>query len=373
LKIGLVSPYDYSFPGGVVQHIAHLAYNFQQQGHQVKILAPCLKEDMQYFEEEVTSIGRPIPVAYGGTVARIPLSPWLPVQIKKILKKEKFDILHLHEPFIPMLCMSTLIQSNTVNVGTFHAYQPKSKGYRPLKPVFKKLLKKLDGKIIVSQPLYDFLNKYVPSDYQIIPNGIDINRFTLEGPVKKEFVDGKTNILFVGRLEKRKGLEYLIRACGILKNHYNDFRLIVVGPGTRLRPRYERLAEQMGIPNVSFMGRASEAELAEYYRTADICCAPATHGESFGIVLLEAMACGKPVIASNIPGYASVAHHGNDALLAAPKNPESIAQALLQLINNKSLREQMGVKGRANAEKYSWSSVSEKVLRLYGDVMGASK
>jgi len=373
LKIGLVSPYDYSFPGGVVQHIAHLAYHFQQQGHTIKILAPCLKEDMHYFEEEVTSIGRPIPVPYGGTVARIPLSPWLPVQIKKILKKERFDILHLHEPFIPMLCMSTLIQSNTLNVGTFHAYQPNSRGYRPLKAVFKKLLKKLDGKITVSQPLYDFLNKYVPSDYQIIPNGIDINRFTLDGPVKKEFIDGKINILFVGRLEKRKGLEYLIRACGILQDRYPNFRLIIVGPGTRLRPGYERLTEELGLNNVVFTGRATDNELAEYYRTADIFCAPATHGESFGIVLLEAMACGKPVVASNIPGYASVAHHGSDALLAAPENPESLAQAILELIDNRSLRNQMGIKGRANAEKYSWSNVSERVLQIYSKLMEGSE
>ena len=145
LKIGLVSPYDYSFPGGVVQHVANLAHYFKDWGHEVKILAPCLKEGTQYFEEEITSIGRPFPIPYGGTIARLPLSPWLPAQVRKILRKEKFDILHLHEPFIPMLCLSCVVESHCTNIGTFHAYNVKSRGYRPLKPLFKKLLSRLDG------------------------------------------------------------------------------------------------------------------------------------------------------------------------------------------------------------------------------------
>jgi len=367
LKIGLVSPYDYSFPGGVVQHISYLAYNFQQQGHQVKILAPCLKEGTQYFEEEITSIGRPLPVPYAGTIARIPLSPWLPVQIKKILKKEKFEILHLHEPFIPMLCMSALLQSDTINIGTFHAYQIKSRGYK-LKTIFKKLFGKLDGKIVVSQPLYQFYSKYIPGDYHIIPNGIDIKRFTVGGPIKEELRDGKINILFVGRLEKRKGLEYLIGACGLLKKRFSNFRLIVVGPGTRLRPGYERMAGSLGI-DIIFTGRAGDTELAEYYRTADIYCSPATHGESFGIVLLEAMACGKPVVASSIEGYASVLHHGEDGLLVEPKNEEALAKALLEVIEDRSLREKLSSNGIINAQKYSWTNVSQRVLDLYKTVM----
>jgi phosphatidylinositol alpha-mannosyltransferase len=365
LKIGLVSPYDYSFPGGVVQHISHLANHFQQKGHQVKILAPCLREGAQYFEEEVTSIGRPFPIPYGGTIARIPLSPWLPAQVRHILKKEKFDILHMHEPYVPMLCLSILMQSKTVNVGTFHAYNTTSRGYRPLKPVFKRLINRLDAKIVVSKPLHDFLNRYVPSNYQVIPNGIDVERFVPHGPVKDQFMDGKINIVFVGRLEKRKGLEYLIRACALLKTKFDNFRLIVVGPGTRLRPGYERLADSLGLDNIVFTGFATVSELAEYYRTAHIFCAPATHGESFGIVLLEAMACGKPVVASLIDGYASVLDHEKQGLLVPPRDIDALAETLTMLCQDGDLRQSLGDNGRLHAVEYSWANVSEKVLNLY--------
>ncbi len=365
MKIGLVSPYDYSFPGGVVRHISYLANYYQKQGHKVKILAPSLIEDAKYFNEDIYRIGRPLPVPYGGTIARIPLSPWLPAQARRILSREKFDILHLHEPFLPMLCLSILMQSKYVNVGTFHAYYADAKSYNTLKPLFKKFLTRLDGKIVVSQPLYNFLNKYAPSDYNIIPNGIDIDRFSQQGNVKKEFRDGKINILFVGRLEKRKGLEYLIRACGIVNKQFPDFRLIIIGPGTRLRPGYEELAEELGLKDVVFKGFASDTELPDYYRTADIFCAPATGGESFGIVLLESMACGKPVVASNIDGYASVMHHEKEGLLVPPRNEEMLADALLSLIKDRTLREKMGAEGRMNAIKYSWSNVAQRVMEFY--------
>jgi phosphatidylinositol alpha-mannosyltransferase len=369
LNIGLVSPYDYSFPGGVVQHISHLAYHYQQWGHQVKILAPCLKEGTTYFEEKVHPIGRPIPIRYGGTVARLPLSPWLPAQVKQVLKKEKFDVIHLHEPFLPMLCISTLLQSQTVNVGTFHAYYAEAKSYRPLKSIFRKWITKLHGKIVVSQPLYNFLNTYAPSDYNIIPNGINIERFTQEGPIRKEYDDGKVNIVFVGRLETRKGLDYLIEACGMLNKKFSNFRLIVVGPGTRLKKGYKKMVKEAGLENVDFIGFASVDELPQYYRTADIFCAPAIWGESFGIVLLEAMACGKPVIASNIEGYASVMHNNEEGLLVAPKDARGLADALLTLAENRDLREKMGQKGRINAEKYSWPKVAERVLNFYQECM----
>lgn len=369
MKIGLVSPYDYSFPGGVVQHISHLAHYYQQWGHRVKIIAPCLKEGTTYFEEEVHSIGRPFPISYGGTVARLPISPWLPAQVRRLLTREKFDIMHLHEPFLPMLCLSILLQSKSINVGTFHAYYAGSKSYKPFKPLFRKFLQKLDGKIVVSQPLQTFLNKYAPGDYHVIPNGIDVKRFNPDGPLKKEFQDGKVNILFVGRLEKRKGLEYLIRACGLINKKFSNFRLIVVGPGTRLRGGYRRLAKELELSNVEFVGAVSGDDLPKYYRTADIFCSPATGGESFGIVLLEAMGCGKPVIASDIEGYASVMQHSEQGILVPPRDIQGLADALLWLVDNKAMREKMGVKGRANAENYSWPNVAEKVLDFYRGLM----
>jgi phosphatidylinositol alpha-mannosyltransferase len=369
VKIGLVSPYDYSFPGGVANHISHLAFCFVQWGHKVKIIAPSLKDNAYYYNGDIKKVGRPVPIPWGGAIARIPISPWLPTQMRRILHKEDFDILHLHEPFTPMVSVSALVQSPAINVGTFHACHNKSRSYATFKPILKRLMTRLHGKITVSQPALDFVSRYLPDDYRIIPNGIDIQRFTLDGPVRKEFSKDKLNIVFVGRLEQRKGLNYLLRACAKVKHQFPGFRLIVVGPGTRLRPGYEDLAQELSLDNVVFTGFVSNEELPEYYRTADIFCAPATGGESFGIVLLEAMSCGKPVIASNIAGYASVLTHNEQGLLVPPRDVDSLAQSLLTLLNDSSLRERMGEKGIIHARKFSWENVSRQVMDYYTELL----
>jgi phosphatidylinositol alpha-mannosyltransferase len=372
VKIGLVSPYDYSFPGGVVNHIAYLSHYFIQWGHKVKIIAPCPKAGSRYFEEEVTPVGKPIPVPSGGSIARIPVSPWLPTQIGEILAKEEFDILHLHEPLAPMVCLSALLKSEFINVGTFHACLSKPRYYWLCKPVFRRWLAKLQGKIAVSKPAMEYVNRHLPGDYRIIPNGIDTEHFRLDGPARNEFADGKINILFVGRLEQRKGLGYLLNACARVKRSFPNFRLIVVGPGTVLRLRYEKLVEKMELTDtVFFVGFVPSDELPSYYRSADIFCAPATGGESFGIVLLEAMACGKPVVATSIQGYASVLTNSEEGLLVPPKNEESLAKALLTLLHDKSLRLQMGSKGIVKAEKYSWPNVARQVMDYYNSLLSS--
>ncbi|MCX6004971.1 MAG: glycosyltransferase family 4 protein [Chloroflexi bacterium] len=369
MKIGLISPYDYSHPGGVICHISYLAHHFHLQGHDVKIIAPVRKKGTRYFEEEVKAVGRPLPIPYGGTTARIPLSPWLPYQVKRVLAKEKFDIIHLHEPFIPMLCLSTLIESDTINIGTFHACHARSSGYWLGQPIMHTLGKKLHGKIAVSKPALDYISHYLPADYQIIPNGVDTNHYKPAGPVRAEYADGKLNILFVGRLEERKGVDDLIRACALVKEDFADFRLIIVGPGIKLRYQYELLAKRLLPDKVIFTNYVTFAELPQYYRTADIFCAPATKDESFGIVLLEAMASGKPVVATNIPGYASVLTDGQEGLLAKPRDPHSLARSLLTLIHDKSMRLKLAQRGLVTAEKYSWENVSRQVLDYYTRLM----
>ena len=206
MKIGLVSPYDYSHPGGVINHVSYLAHHLDLMGHQVKIVAPVRRTGTRYFGVEVTAIGRPIPIPYGGTTARIPLSPWLPYQVKKVLDREAFDIIHLHEPFIPMLSLSVLSESPALNVGTFHACHKSSALYWLGQPTLRRLGKKLHGKIAVSKPARDYIAKYLPADYNIIPNGVDIHHYQPDGPLRTEFKDDKLNILFVGRLEERKGV-----------------------------------------------------------------------------------------------------------------------------------------------------------------------
>jgi len=372
VKIGLVSPYDYSFPGGVVNHIAYLAHNFIQWGHKVKIIAPCPKGGDRYFEEEVTPVGKPLPVPSAGSIARIPVSPWLPAQVGEILAKENFDILHIHEPFTPMVSVSALLKSNCITIGTFHACHSKPRIYWIGRPIFRRWLPRLHGKIAVSKPALDYVSRHLPGDYRIIPNGIDTQHFCLDAPGRKEFADGKINILFVGRLEQRKGLGYLLNACAKIKNSLPNFRLIIVGPGTVLRLRYEKLVKDMGLTdNVVFVGFVPSDELPSYYRSADIFCAPATGGESFGIVLLEAMACGKPVVATNIQGYAGVLAHGEEGLLVPPRDEESLAHALLSLLNDKSLRLQMGAKGRTKAEKYSWPNIARQIIDYYDSLLSS--
>jgi len=369
VKIGLVSPYDYSFPSGVVNHIAYLAHNFIQYGHKVKIIAPFPKGGTRYFEEEVTPIGKPLPVPFAGAIARVPVSPWLPAQMGEILANEDFDILHLHEPFTPMLCLSALLKSKSINVGTFHACHTKPRVYWLGRPIFRRWLPRLHGKIAVSKPALEYVSRHLPGDYHIIPNGIDAEHFCLNGPGRKELVDGKINILFVGRLERRKGLGYLLDACAKVKRSFPNLRLIVVGPGIMLRLRYEKLVEDMDLTdNVVFTGFVPSDELPSYYHSADVFCAPATGGESFGIVLLEAMACGKPVVATNIQGYASVLAHGEEGLLVPPRDEESLAHALLSLVNDKALRLKMGAKGRIKAEKYSWPNIARQVIDYYNSL-----
>jgi phosphatidylinositol alpha-mannosyltransferase len=365
MKIGLVSPYDYSHPGGVINHVSYLAHHLQLMGHDVKIVAPVRTKGPRYFGIEVTAVGRPIPIPYGGTTARIALSPWLPYQVKKVLDSEAFDIVHLHEPFIPMLCLSMLSESSSLNVGTFHACHKSSGIYWLSRPIMRKLGMKLHGKIAVSEPARDYIARYLPADYRIIPNGVDIHHYQPDGPLRTEFKDDKLNIFFVGRLEERKGVGDLIRACSIVKKDFPGFRLIIAGPGIRLRYYYQVLAKSLVGDNVIFTDYVPFNELPKYYRTADIFCAPATGGESFGIVLIEAMASGTPVVATSIPGYASVLTHGQQGLLAPPENPRSLADALLRLLNDKQARIKMAQNGLATAEQYSWENVSRRVMEYY--------
>lgn len=370
MKIGLVTSYDYSHPGGVINHISCLAHYLLMMGHDVKIMAPVRRRGTRYFEEEVRAIGRPLPIPYGGTTARIPLAPWLPYQVRRVLDKEKFDIVHLHEPFIPMLCLSTLSQSQSTNVGTFHACHERSGLYWLSQPILRRLGKKLDGKIAVSQPALKYISRYLPAAYRVIPNAVDTNHYKPEGPVRHELRNGKLNILFVGRLEERKGISDLIHACAIVKKDFPNFRLIIAGPGIKLRYQYESLARRLIPDQAIFTGFIPFDKLPEYYRTADIFCAPATGGESFGIVLLEAMATGTPVVATDIPGYSSVVTHGHDGLLAKTRDRFSIAESLLSLIHDKSLRLKIAENGMETAERHSWQNVSRKIADYYKFLVG---
>jgi phosphatidyl-myo-inositol alpha-mannosyltransferase len=372
MKIALVSPYDFSYPGGVVRHVSSLEYYFTRMGHTVKIIAPASRPVDGYGDRFIV-IGKPRPIPTSGSIARIAISLTLTDKVKHTLEREKFDIIHLHEPLAPTLCVTVLRMSHSVNIGTFHATESRP-SYRWAKPflmsgLYKKWFRKLEGRIAVSKPAMDFVNKHFPSSYDIIPNGIDLNHFSPDVKPLPQYCDGKTNILFVGRLEKRKGLEYLIKAYHLIKPDNPECRLIIVGPGTRQRNKFQKSIQEYGLKDVIFTGNVDYRELPRYYKTADIFCAPATGHESFGIVLLEAMATGKPVIASNISGYASVISNGKNGLLVPPKQEVPLAQAITGLMKNESLRKQLGENGRLASTSYGWDKIARRVMDYYAKIL----
>jgi len=371
MKIALVSPYDFAHPGGVVNHISCLEQQLTRLGHEVKVIAPASKA-ISVFGDRFIPIGKPRPVPVSGSIARITLSPWLSSRIKDVLDREKFDITHLHEPLMPMLCTNVLRHSHSPNVGTFHASGGKpwySFGTPIGKLLLKKWVHKLDGKTAVSQVAMDYVSKHFPGEYTITPNGVDCGHFSPKVTPIEEFNDGKLNILFIGRLEKRKGLDYLLEAYKQIKPEIPDSRLIVVGPGIRLRRKYEKRVRRSHLEDVAFIGYASYDDLPRYYKTADIVCCPATGQESFGIVLIEAMAVGKPIIASDIQGYNSVVTDGVEGLLVPPKNVSKLAEALISLASDSSFRQQMGAKGRIKTLKYDWEHLARNMTDYYLSIL----
>ncbi|MCH8235599.1 MAG: glycosyltransferase family 4 protein [Chloroflexi bacterium] len=364
MKIALVSPYDFAYPGGVTTHISRLADQFTAAGHGVHILAPYSGDPGTVRGYDLVPCGRPVPLPVGGSVARVSLSIWKRPKIKTLLRTGGFDVVHIHEPFAPVPPNLAAHASPALTIGTFHAFRERGHLYRMSKYMLRATPRRLDGRIAVSNAARRYVDKFFPGDYEVIPNGIDFERFATPVSRLEEFDDGRLNIVFVGRLEKRKGLRYLLAAYAELKWDYPDLRLIVVGPGESDAGSLRVMSER-SLTDVVFAGRVSDEMLPAYYHAADIFCSPATGGESFGIVLLEAMAAGVPIVASDIEGYRDVVTHGVDGLLARPRDDMALAGALRTLIEDRTLRTQMGAAGRRNAQKYRWPAVASRVLDFY--------
>ncbi len=363
MKIGLVSPYDYAYPGGVMAHIFHLSRHLVAAGHEIKIIAP-LTSPPDILDKGFIRLGRSFSVPTGGSVARISLSVWLEPRIKRLLAEEQFDVIHLHEPLAPVIPLFILRLSDTVNVGTFHAFHGSGRVYRASKYMLRRYHERLDGRIAVSMPALSMVSRHFPDEYRVIPNGIEFSRFANPARPLNDFRDGKLNILFVGRLEKRKGLKYLLGAYSRLKWRYPNTRLIVVGPGNP-EPEVFRFIAERNLEDVVLVGGVSYEDLPRYYQAADIFCSPATGKESFGIVLLEAMASGKPIVATSIEGYSSVMSHGEEGLLAPPRSEEALQAALETLIADPAMREEMGSRGAAKAPRYDWEQVTAQIIDYY--------
>ena len=366
MKIAMVSPYDFTWPGGVTAHVSQLAQELTHCGHQVKVLAPHSPARQSFEADAFVPLGRSVPLPSGGSIARVSLSWWLYRRVREILEEECFDVIHLHEPLAPVLPLCVLECSNTVNIGTFHAYYSRQHLYRFSQPIVKRWHQRLHGGIAVSPAAHKYVHNFFPRDYRIIPNGIDVDHFTDHAVPWPEYQDGKTNILFVGRLEKRKGLRYLLEAYSRLKWEYPDIRLIVVGPGN-LDKVSQSILSARNPQDVVLVGGVSYQDLPRYYASADIYCSPATGQESFGIVLLEAMACGKPIVASAIEGYMGIVKDGEQGLLFPRRDSEALAETLAVLINHPDYAARLGSTGRKMVEQYRWNVVARQVETYYYD------
>jgi phosphatidylinositol alpha-mannosyltransferase len=366
VKIALVSPYDYPYPGGVTNHVTQLRREFTELGHDVRIMAPSSNRNLEREEGNVYRIGSVRRIPANGSIARITLSFRLARRVREVLASERFDVVHAHEPLMPSLPPTVLKYSDAVNIGTFHAYRGSYYGYFYGRPVLRHAFRKLDGRIAVSRSAKRFVRQYFMAPYRIIPNGVEIARFDRNkvAPLP-QFQDGRPNILFVGRPEKRKGVGFLLRAYPLVKSEFPDARFIIVGAGDWEDSPYRAYIERHNMRDIVVVGRVSEADLPRYYRSADVLCSPATQGESFGIVLLEGMASGLPIVASDIEGYRQVVSDEQQGILVPPRDERALAAALCNLLQDAELRAVMGERGLQTAAEYSWQRVAEQVLDFY--------
>ena len=379
MKIAQVTPYDFPYPGGVTEHTIALSNALRQRGHQVHILAACSGYNGLRVPHTLPVTRHITRFPVGDTVARVGLSPLSYLRIQKILRREAYDVIHLQEPLTPSITWCALWQAktvpNAVAIGTFHAHHEQPNWfYRNGRPIFGKLFTRLNSLIAVSDAAQDFAYRMFPGNYKIIPNGIDLNRF---GKILKKEHNTTTNkyvtILFVGRLDKRKGFSVLLEAFLKLKPNYPLLKLQVVGPfSSDSCKHYQDLALQHGVTDIEFVGYIPPEALPTYYHDADIFCAPSLGFESFGIVLLEAMAAALPIVASDIAGYRSVIRDGREGFLIPPNQSEALANTLDKLLTNPQLRWKLGQAGRRLVEQYSWDKIVDKTLDVYADTMNNS-
>ncbi|MBN2025274.1 MAG: glycosyltransferase family 4 protein [Actinobacteria bacterium] len=355
MNIGMVSPYSWDFPGGVNRHVEQLADHLRGRGHRVLVIAPGGQDGVDFF-----SVGGSFAVAANQSRANISFGPRVAARMRGLLRREPFDALHLHEPLIPSASMLALYFSRCATLATFHAAREGgSMGYRLAQPILRKLAGRIDVKAVVSPAARDLVSRYFPGDYRILPNGVDTARFSPEGPALQEWTGSGFNLVFVGRDEPRKGLDVLLQALPLVRASHPEVRLLVVGVE-------EPSSAQAG---VVWLGRLADGLVPAAYRSADIMISPALGMESFGIVLVEAMASGVPVMASDIPGYRAVLEDGVQGRLFPPGDHLALADALNRLIDDGAAREAMAAAALDRAAMFSWENLVEDVEEAYGDAV----
>lgn len=355
LRIGLVCAYSVGVPGGVQGQVLGLARVLRRMGHEVRVLAPC---DGPPPATYVTPLGNSIPTAANGSIAPIAPDPSCALRTIRALRDESFDVLHLHEPLAPGPTMTSLFLDIAPVVATFHAAGD-SAPYRIFTPIVRSLASHIDARVVVSKDALALASRYLPGEYETLFNGVEVERYRTAEPFK---TDAPT-IFFCGRHEERKGLGVLLDALAALPPEVRCW-VASEGPETPLlRARYA------GDPRIEWLGRISDDEKIARLKGATVFCAPSLHGESFGVVLIEAMAAGTPVVASSLPGYQNVATADVDALLVAPNDVAGLSTALYTALFDRPLGERLRVAGEHRAAQFSMESLAVQYVRIYERVI----
>ena len=357
MRIGVFSPYSLSFPGGVQGQVLGLARALRLLGHDVRVLGPC---DGPPPDAGVTPLGNSIPLAANGSVAPIAPDPSAGLRTIRALRDEAFDVIHLHEPLVPGCNMTALLFKPGPVVVTFHAAGA-SASYRYLKPAVRWIARRMDVRTAVSDDAVALARQAIGDDAPVEPvwNGVEVERFASAEPFLAEPSRPQSPaILFVGRHEERKGLGVLLEAFSRMTI---DCQLWVAGDG----PDHAALRARYTDGRITWFGRVTDGLRNRLYRGATVYCAPSLGGESFGVVLLEAMASGTPVVASDIDGYRNVATEGDHAVLVRPNDPGALAEALTRVLDDPSIRTKLIDGGRRRAEEFSMTRLAERYEVLY--------
>ena len=350
----MICPYSLTLPGGVQGQVLALARALRRLGHEVRVLGPCDGAPPDTF---VTPLGDSLPTAANGSIAPIAPDPSAALRTIRVLRDEEFDVLHLHEPLSPGPTMTALMMHMAPIVATFHAAGD-SASYRYLNKVVRSLAESIDHRVAVSVDARELAQRYLGFEYEILPNGVELDRYAAP--------DGSTTekaILFLGRHEPRKGLEVLLNS---LRHFEDDVAVWIASDG----PETARLRREFsGDDRIEWLGRISDVDKIDRLRRARVFCAPSLGGESFGVVLLEAMAAGCAVVASSIDGYRNVATDGVDAVLVDPGDERALARALTSVLGDNAVVERLVANGRVRARQFSMESLALAYVERYQKVL----
>ncbi|MFF0557411.1 glycosyltransferase family 4 protein [Streptomyces sp. NPDC004266] len=362
MKIGIVCPYSWDVPGGVQFHIRDLAEHLIRLGHEVSVLAPA--DDDTPLPPYVVSAGRAVPVSYNGSVARLSFGFLSAARVRRWLHDGTFDVVHIHEPTSPSLGLLTCWAAQGPIVATFHTSNPRSRAMIAAYPILQPALEKISARIAVSEYARRTLVEHLGGDAVVIPNGVDVDFFARAEP-RKEW-QGET-LGFIGRIdEPRKGLPVLMRALPKILTERPGARLLVAGRGDEEEAVASLPAEMRS--RVEFLGMVSDEDKARLLRSVDVYVAPNTGGESFGIILVEALSAGAPVLASDLDAFAQVLDQGAAGELFANEDADALADAAIALLGDGERRAELSARGSAHVRRFDWSTVGADILAVYETV-----